>query len=181
MTSITLHSILYLLIDVAWLAHRTLSNNRGLKTWSFTFFTAADDPSINLFELYPCILFLAVFTLQFGALYDWFLVPIGIISTIQTFISAFYLLIHTSKQVSFYLLWAYRHRQLIRVEPPDKIFSKHLNDFYLSTLYQVYSIFSVGKIKKKFPSSRIWTSDLWISLLPLQSTALPTELSTVGR
>ena len=111
----------------------------------------------------------------------WFLVPIGIISTIQTLISAFYLLIHTSKQVSFYLLWAYRHRQLIRVEPPDKIFSKHLNDFYLSTLYQVYSIFSVGKIKKKFPSSRIWTSDLWITLLPLQSTALPTELSTVGR
>ena len=33
--------------------------------------------------------------------------------------------------------------------------------------------------RKKSPSSRIWTSDLWISALQclLQSTALPTELS----
>ena len=36
-----------------------------------------------------------------------------------------------------------------------------------------------GPRKKKSPSSRIWTSDLWISALQylLQSTALPTELS----
>ena len=34
------------------------------------------------------------------------------------------------------------------------------------------------KKKKGYnPSSRIRTSDLWISMLPLQSTALPTELS----
>ena len=30
---------------------------------------------------------------------------------------------------------------------------------------------------KKIPSSRIRTSDLWITIVPLQSTALPTELS----
>ena len=37
-----------------------------------------------------------------------------------------------------------------------------------------------GREKKNSPSSRIRTSDLWISMgfhIPLQSTALPTELS----
>ena len=33
------------------------------------------------------------------------------------------------------------------------------------------------KKEKKIPSSRIRTSDLWITISPLQSTALPTELS----
>ena len=39
------------------------------------------------------------------------------------------------------------------------------------------------KEKKKSPSSRIRTSDLWISMhfKPLQSTALPTELSKATR
>ena len=34
----------------------------------------------------------------------------------------------------------------------------------------------INKIKTSL-SNRIWTSDLWIAAKPLQSTALPTELS----
>ena len=49
------------------------------------------------------------------------------------------------------------------------------------TFYQIRGFEGVTRPigKKKSPSSRIWTSDLWISALQylLQSTALPTELS----